>query len=235
MITGPETDSFAKAPTTFHLWAWNRRRRRRIARNVKIMGESCEIMAIFYFVRHGETAWNAEGRICGPTDVPLSDVGRHQAELLARRFASIPVEALYSSPLRRSMHTARIVGQSISREPIVDPRLSELNYGLWEGKTFAEIKRAEPEAYQAWAADPADLAPPGGETGVELIERLAPVLGNLDDRHPEGNVVVVCHKTLCRLLICKITGVPLREYRRQVPMNNVAVNIFECVQGIGES
>ena len=98
-------------------------------------------MALFYFLRHGETAWNAEGRLCGRTDVPLSDVGRRQAQLLAWRLQPIPVEALYSSPLERALETARLIGQAVGREPVVDQRLAELNYGAWEGRTFEEIKR----------------------------------------------------------------------------------------------
>lgn len=188
-------------------------------------------MAIFYFLRHGETAWNAEGRLCGRTDVPLSDVGRHQAQLLALRVEALPTEALYSSPLSRALETACLVGQALGREPVVDGRLAELNYGAWEGRTFDEIKRTEPAVYRAWDEDPGELAPPEGETGVHLIERATPFLEDVAQRHRSGNVVVVCHKTVCRLLACHIMGVPLAEYRRRIPMENAALNIFEAVEG----
>jgi probable phosphoglycerate mutase len=188
-------------------------------------------MALFYFLRHGETAWNAEGRICGSTDVPLSDAGRRQAQLLAFRVKPLLAEALYSSPLSRALETARLIGETIGREPVVDHRLAELNYGVWEGRTFEEIQHATPAVYRAWDADPADLAPPEGESGAHLIERLTPFLADVAQRHPSGNVVVVCHKTVCRLLACHIMGVPLAEYRRRVPMENAALNIFETVDG----
>jgi probable phosphoglycerate mutase len=189
------------------------------------------IMALFYFVRHGETEWNAEGRFCGRTDVPLSDVGRGQARLLGLRLKALKVDALYSSPLQRAMETARLIGEAIELEPTEDKRLVELNYGVWERLTLDEIKQATPEAYAAWDADPGSLAPPEGESGVELIERLTPFLADLVERHPSGNVVVVCHKTVCRLLACHFMGVPLREYRRRVPMENAALNIFEASEG----
>jgi broad specificity phosphatase PhoE len=188
-------------------------------------------MALFYFLRHGETAWNAEGRLCGSTDVPLSDVGRHQAQALARRMQPILVEALYSSPLGRALETARVIGHAIAREPVVDNRLVELNYGAWEGRTFEEIKREAPAVYQAWDADPGSLAPPQGETGAHLIERVTPFLAEVARKHPAGNVVVVCHKTVTRLLACHITGAPLAEYRRRIPMENAALNAFETVDG----
>ena len=122
-------------------------------------------MALFYFVRHGATAWNVEGRVCGSTDVPLSDLGRRQAQLLAKRLNSISVEAIYSSPLQRALETARLICEAMGREPVLDVRLTELNYGTWEGMTFEEIERATPALYRAWDENPADLAPPGGETG----------------------------------------------------------------------
>jgi len=188
-------------------------------------------MALFYFIRHGETEWNAQGRWCGRTDVPLSDVGRRQAQLLARRLQPLPVEALYSSPLGRAMETAQIIGQAVGREPVADGRLVELNYGAWEGSTYEESKRTAPAVYAAWDADPASQAPPGGETGEQLIERVTPFLAEMAQRHPCGNVVVVSHKTVCRLVACHILGLPLSEYRQRIPMENAALNIFEVREG----
>ena len=101
-------------------------------------------MGLFYFVRHGETEWNAEGRFCGRTDVPLSEAGRRQARLLGLRVKPLRVIALYSSPLRRALETARIIGEVTGRESVVDPRLAELNYGAWEGLTLEEIKARNP-------------------------------------------------------------------------------------------
>jgi probable phosphoglycerate mutase len=141
------------------------------------------------------------------------------------------VEALYSSPLGRALETARLIGEAIGREPVVDRRLTELNYGAWEGKTLEEFKRAYPAIYCAWDADPANVAPPGGESGVQLIERVTPFMAEVAQRHRTGNVVVVCHKTVCRLLACQIMGVPLTEYRRRIPVENAALNIFETEEG----
>jgi broad specificity phosphatase PhoE len=188
-------------------------------------------MALFYFLRHGETARNAAGRLCGSTDVPLSDAGRRQARKLAARLKSISFEALYSSPLQRALETGRIVGAAIGLEPIVDPRLTELSYGAWEGFTYKEIRRDYPELFRAWETDPATVAPPHGETGAHLVERAAPFLADVAERHPRGNVVVACHRTVCRLLTCHIMGIPLAQYRQRIPMDNAALNIFETVDG----
>ena len=188
-------------------------------------------MALFYFVRHGETEWNAAGRLCGRTDVPLSDAGRRQAQLLALRLKPIPFDALYSSPLRRALETASTLGRAIGREVVADPRLVELSYGAWEGRTYEEIKRANPEIFSAWEQDPASVAPPEGESGEQLIERLKPFLADVAQRHPIGSVAVVCHRTVCRLLACHILGAPLSEYRKLIPMDNAALNVFETREG----
>ena len=183
---------------------------------------------MFYFLRHGETDWNAVGRFCGRTGVPLSDAGRRQAQLLARRLQLMPVEALYSSPLVRALETARLVGQATGREPVPDSRLVELSYGAWEGRTREECRSDFPAIYRAWEADPASVAPPEGESGEQVIKRVIPFLVEMTRKHAQGNVVVVCHRTVCRLLACHIMGVPLAQYRQRIPMENAALNIFEA-------
>ena len=188
-------------------------------------------MAQFYFIRHGETEWNAAGRLCGRTDVPLSEAGRRQARLLAARLKPVPFEAMYTSPLRRALETASILGQAIGRESTVDNRLVELSYGSWEGRTYEESNLANPDIYASWQADPASAAPPEGESGEQLIQRIKPFLADMVQRHPFGNVMVVCHRTVCRLLACHIMGVPLAEYRKHIPMENAALNIFETRKG----
>jgi len=188
-------------------------------------------MAFFYFARHGETTWNALGRWCGRTDVPLSDVGRRQAQLLAQRLKQISVDALYSSPLGRAMETAGIVGKAVGREPVADDRLVELNYGNWEGRTYEETRRDAPDVYAAWERNPASVAPPEGESGEQLIARVTPFLTVMAQKHPSGNVVVVCHRTVNRLIACHIMGAPLAEYRQRIPMDNAALNIFETREG----
>jgi broad specificity phosphatase PhoE len=188
-------------------------------------------MSRFYFVRHGETEWNAAGRLCGRADVPLSTIGEEQARLLAERLKPIQFEALYSSPLRRAVETAAIVGGAITLGTRIDPRLIELSYGAWEGKTQEQSRILTPEIFERWERDPEVVSPPSGESGEQLIERVKPFLAELPEKHPTGNVLVVCHRTLCRLIVCYFKGIPLAEYRQRVPMDNAALNIFEWSAG----
>jgi probable phosphoglycerate mutase len=185
-------------------------------------------MGLFYLVRHGETEWNAENRFCGRTDVPLAEAGRWQAKSLAKRLKPIPFEALYSSPLKRALETARLIAESSGLQPILDARLVELDYGQWEGQTLAEIMKNHPMTFRAWDADPAQVAPPGGESGLQAQERVVSFLDSLAAKYPQGHVLVVFHKTVCRLAICHALGMPPSEYRRRLIVDNAALNIIQA-------
>jgi broad specificity phosphatase PhoE len=184
-------------------------------------------MGLFYLVRHGESAWNAENRLCGRSDVPLSEAGRRQAECVAERLKATPFEAFYSSPLVRALETARLISESVGLDPVVDPRLVELDYGQWEGETMAEVIAGDPEAFHAWEANPARLAPPGGESGLEARQRVVLFLDFAAAKHPQGHVLVVFHKTVCRLAICHALGIETSEYRRRLVLHNAALSIIQ--------
>jgi probable phosphoglycerate mutase len=141
------------------------------------------------------------------------------------------VGALYCSTLQRAAETAAIIGATLGLGFQPDSRLVELSYGKWEGKTHEEIKNLTPESFRAWELDPARVASPEGESGEQLLQRVKPFLTELAAKHPHGNAAVVCHRTLCRLLICELTGIPLSEYRKRVPMDNAALNVFEWTEG----
>jgi broad specificity phosphatase PhoE len=185
-------------------------------------------MGQFFLVRHGESQWNAENRLCGRTDVPLSEDGCRQAKSLAARLKPIPFEAFYSSPLQRALETARLISESVGLQPAPDPRLVELDYGQWEGETLAEIAESDPETFRAWDADPARVAPPGGESGLDAQQRVISFLDFLAAKHPQGRVLVVFHKTVCRLVICHVLGMAPSEYRRKLILNNAALSIIQA-------
>ena len=184
-------------------------------------------MGLFYLLRHGETKWNAENRICGRSDVPLSEAGRRQAKRLAERLKPISFDTLYSSPLKRAIDTARFISERIGLEPVLDDRLVELDYGQWEGKTLQEIIKNDPKTFRAWQADPGRVAPPGGESGLEVQQRVVPFLDSLAAKHRKGHVAVVFHKTVCRLSICHVLGMSPSDYRRRLIMENAALSIIQ--------
>jgi uncharacterized phosphatase len=185
-------------------------------------------MGLFYLIRHGESEWNAENRLCGRSDVPLSEAGRRQAKSLAERLKPMAFEALYSSPLERALETARLISESVALQPLPDPRLVELDYGQWEGKTPAEIMENDLKTFRAWEANPAQVAPPDGESGLEAQQRVVSFLDSLAAEHPQGHVLVVFHKTVCRLAICHALGMPPSEYRRRLVLDNAALSIIQA-------
>jgi len=169
-------------------------------------------------VRHGETTWHAENRYAGRTDVPLTDHGRRQADLLGRWAAGAGLAALHTSPLGRARETAAPAAAATGLAPVVDERLVELDFGAGEGLTGAEMTERFPEARRAFEADPVRDHLPGGEHPAAAAERAASCLADLVDAHRDGTVLVVAHSTLNRVLLCHLLGLPLRRYRAVFPV-----------------
>jgi broad specificity phosphatase PhoE len=145
-------------------------------------------------VRHGETDWNADGRLQGQTDRPLSDFGRQQARRLADELATEEFEAIYSSDLGRARETAEIVGARLELPVALDPDLREKDWGTWEGLTAVE-------------RDHVEFA---GETTEAHQERILRALQRIAERHPgDGSVLVVTHGGSMRRIQTAATGMAL--------------------------
>lgn len=151
-------------------------------------------------LRHGPTGWNAEGRIQGHTDVPLSDAGlaKMQGLRLPDEFAGA---RLYCSPLTRARQTAEAIGL---RDPLLDRRLMEQNWGVWEGLTTAEMKAQYGEDCFLKAGTQREFRPPEGESTGELIERVADFFVHAA-REPRDSVVVA-HFGVLRAAYTLATG-----------------------------
>ena len=135
-------------------------------------------MTTLLLVRHGETDWNAEGRLQGHTDRPLSDYGRRQAQQLAAEVEAEELEAIYSSDLARARETAEIVGERLELPVVLDPDLREKDWGTWEGLSAVERDRVEFV----------------GESTEAHQERMLRALRRISERHPgDGRVLVVTH------------------------------------------
>ena len=177
-------------------------------------------------VRHGETDWNASGRIQGHSDTPLNAAGRQQAQRVAQRLAREPIRALYSSDLSRAFETATIIGVPLGLTVVASPRLRERQYGVWEGLTSAEIQARYPEQFAIWRARSTDFAPPQGETRSELLTRALAELETIARRHVSEVVVVVTHGGLCYVLINHILG-SVDGDRREFTFGNASIHTLE--------
>jgi probable phosphoglycerate mutase len=152
-------------------------------------------------LRHGQTPLSAERRFAGRGDVPLTDLGRQQAEAAAARLAARGgMDVIVSSPLRRARRTADAVAQATGAAVVTDEDLAETDFGKWEGLTFGEAGAQFPDEMAAWLADP-DAVPPGGESFTAVGRRVQGALDRLLAAYPGQTVVLVSHVTPIKTLL----------------------------------
>jgi probable phosphoglycerate mutase len=145
-------------------------------------------------VRHGETAWNVAARIQGQLDVGLNDTGRWQARRIGEALAGEQISAVYSSDLGRAHQTAQSIAEVTGVEVVPEEGLRERSFGIFEGKTFDEIKETWPDHANNWRRRVPEWQPPeGGESLLQLRERVTRTLQSLAARHPGQQIVVVAH------------------------------------------
>lgn len=173
-----------------------------------------------YLLRHGETPYNVEGnKYCGRSDVALTPKGIKQAEEIAEAIRGVSLDAIYSSPLQRAYRTAEIAGAG--RYIVKDQRLTEIDFGQWEGKTRAEFVSENPELWSRWNQDPETTKAGGtGETAGEVLKRSESFFNELQQIHPAGNVLVVAHNGINRLFLARQLGMELKNYRKIVQENS---------------
>lgn len=172
--------------------------------------------------RHGQTIWNTHTRTQGRTDIPLTDLGRQQAEWLARRLAQQAVAAIYCSPLARAVETAEILCRNKDISPICTPLLMERDFGVWEGEPFSMLKEKYPEQVAQWDRNPYTYTPPEAEPLPAVRERVGAFLEELRDTYEkEDTVVVVGHSIPLRLMIAELIGLPPR-YLHNLRLDNAS-------------
>ena len=163
-------------------------------------------MAQILLTRHGETAWNALGKLQGHTDIALNETGRGQARALSAALGPSVVQVV-TSDLRRARETGEIIAGALGLPPpVIDPELRERQYGVFEGLTRAECESQHPDAWRAWVAQVG--APPGGEPRAEAAARLGRALTRiLATAAPAGgDIVVVSHGGVMRLWLMEVVG-----------------------------
>ena len=152
-----------------------------------------------WLARHGQTAYNAEGRFQGWLPVPLDDTGRAQAHELAGVVERLAPAVLVTSNIARARETAAIVAERVGLEPVVDDRFAETDAGDWTDRTFADVMAEAPDDFARFAELDITWGFPGGETFVQQRERVLEGLADWRARAIPGNVVIVCHGNVIRL------------------------------------
>jgi probable phosphoglycerate mutase len=191
------------------------------------MGESAARSTRVLLVRHGATQLSAEDRFAGEVGVDLSDDGRWQASKLAERLADDKIDAVYASPLSRTVETARIIAAPHQQELQTRDGLREISHGRWEGLTRREVEQRYRDEYLTWEADPFTFAPEGGESGLSVLARALPVLREIVVAHQNQTVLVVSHKATIRLLLSSLLGFDARGYRDRLDQSPACLNVLE--------
>lgn len=177
-------------------------------------------------VRHGETAWNAEGRVQGQTDVPLNETGLAQARAVGATLAGESFDALYSSDLVRVTQTAAPAARALGLPVALDERLRERHYGMFEALTYAEVRANHPEEFARFHAREPDYDFRTGESLRTFNARALEVIGEIATRHAGGRVLVFTHGGVLEMVRRHATGLGLTA-PRDFEIPNAAINRVE--------
>jgi broad specificity phosphatase PhoE len=185
---------------------------------------------ILYFLRHGETAASRSGAYCGTLDPDLTPEGYQMAEDFAGAYKSIPWVAVFSSPLRRAMATAKPLCEAAGIQMQLKEGLREIAYGQWEGQTPEEVNRNFHDTYVSWLADPGWNAPTGGERGIDIARRSSRVIEEIEQICTDGNVLIVSHKATIRIMLCSLIGIDVGRFRDRIGLPVASVSIVEMAE-----
>ena len=187
-------------------------------------------MTRIFLIRHGETEWNALGKLQGTSNVQLSAVGIHQARLLAAHAPFNTADAIYSSDLIRARSTAEILAQHFNLKVRIMLELREANFGDWEGNSVKELAEDLNSGFENFFINPELCYPPQGETFFECQERMAGALKKIIAENENKRVIVVSHGAAIRLLLCAILNMPIRKMW-SLSQFNMALNVLRVDDG----
>jgi probable phosphoglycerate mutase len=180
-----------------------------------------------YLLRHGETAYSRTGGYCGDLDPELTTNGEKMAEAFAKAHQAIAWDAVFVSPMKRTIATAKPLCEAIGLEMQFRDGLRELRYGKWEGLTNEFVKENYSEDYLRWLTEPAWNPPTGGETAVQLASRASLAIAEIQEQYASGNVLVVSHKATIRVILCNLLGIDLGRYRDRIDVPAASLSLIQ--------
>jgi probable phosphoglycerate mutase len=175
------------------------------------------IQTTVVLARHGRTSWHADNRYLGHTDLPLDSYGECQAAALAAWASGQGFTSLVCSSMARARATMVPVAALTGLAPRFDERLRELDFGIAEGLTLAELRAMDPVMVERFLSDPVAYHFPSGEDPGDAADRATAAIADAVAADAGGRLLVVAHSTLIRLLTCAALGLPLLDYRRGLP------------------
>jgi broad specificity phosphatase PhoE len=188
-------------------------------------------MVRIILVRHGETAWNKEGKFQGRLDIELSDAGRRQAKKLAEALRDVHIDKFYSSPLKRSLETAEHIAEWHSKPVVTAEEFNEINHGSWEGMHLDAVIDAHGELYDTWLNNPHEAKMPGGEELEDIRARAVRKLTEILENTPDGSTILIAaHDATNKVLLCYVLGLDNSHFW-QIKQGNASVSIIEYENG----
>ncbi len=184
-----------------------------------------------HLIRHGETVWNAEGRIQGQTDATLNAIGRGQAEALKDELAHIPISRVYVSSSERARDTAALAFASRDVEFIYLDELREIFLADWEGRLYSEVELAYPLDIHHFRNAPHQFNYQGAETFVGLQQRALAAAQDIIAQNRDTEVAIVSHGAWIKSLLCHYEGRPLSQFWEPPRMHNCSHSILELLPG----
>jgi len=162
-------------------------------------------MTTIMLIRHGETEWNVEETFRGRADIELNETGIKQAQLMAKYLEDFPIEAVYSSPLKRAIKTAEAIIDSRSIDVTPAEELIDFDYGEWQGLSHNTVRRKRKALYDEWLKNPHLVRIPKGESLDDVRERAISLMNQLTAKH-QGNIALVSHRVIHKVIICALLG-----------------------------
>jgi len=195
---------------------------------VSVSGE--EQMTTIMLIRHGDTDWNVEEIFRGRADVELNQTGIAQAQALASHLESVPMEAVYSSPLKRALKTAQIIASSNKISVIPSQELIDIDYGKWQGLPSRVVKDQYKTLYEEWLKKPHLVEIPGGETLKDVRKRTLRLINQIVTRH-EGTVAAISHRVVHKVIICTLLGLGISHFWN-IKLDTCGITTFVYKDGI---
>lgn len=183
---------------------------------------------VIYCVRHGQSVYNAEGRVQGHSDVPLSEFGLRQGLAVAAALAQQPIQLVLSSPLRRALQTAEPLAERLNVELKTDRRLMEIHAGIFQDRRRDDLEREFPGEYSRWRTGDPDYVIPGGESRQQVVQRGLAAFGDLC-RESYQQVAVVTHGAILISTIKALVGLPAAEPPHS--LENASISRLEWKDG----
>ncbi len=180
----------------------------------------------FILIRHGQTEWNKQERFRGHADIPLNDTGKTQAQKVAARLAHDKIDAIYASPLQRTLQTAQPLAEEHGLEAQKEDALIDLDVGALEGLTVDEARQAFPEVVDKWLNAPGKVKFPKGDSIKSVRTRVGKLLEELGTRHAGQTVVLVTHRVPCHVILCTVLGMDL-DALWSIKQDNACIDRFE--------